>query len=101
MLNLSNNRIKDIEGISHLNHLAFLDLSSNLIELCDNICLPSSLIILRLSKNPILPETYRKPLVMYLNDLTELDKIKVVQAERLWYRGLLPKALTFNVQKNL
>jgi hypothetical protein len=51
--------------------------------------------ILRLNNNPV--EDYRKPMVVYLDDLTELDKIKVVQAERLWYKGLLPKQLGYNV----
>lgn len=32
---------------------------------------------------------YRKSLVLRLDNLEELDKIKVIQAERLTYRGLL------------
>ena len=93
MLNISNNKIVEIEGIYHLKNLAFLDISNNLIEKCDSDDLPENLIIVRMSKNPVKPEVYRKKLVMALNDLTELDKIKVVAAERLWYHGLLPKAL--------
>jgi hypothetical protein len=32
---------------------------------------------------------YRKQVVLYLNLLEELDKIKVIQAERLAYKGLV------------
>ena len=76
MLSLSNNKIKEIEGISHLSQLAFLDVSSNCIEIIDTSRLPTSIIILRMNNNPV--DDYRKEVVVYLNDLTELDKIKVV-----------------------
>jgi len=36
------------------------------------------------------PDDYRKEIVIVLDDLVELDKIKVIQAERLTYKGLLP-----------
>lgn len=44
---------------------------------------------------------YREKLVVALDDLCELDKLKVIQAERLFYRGLLPKHLRFSVQAKL
>jgi len=94
MLNLSNNRITEIDGISHLPELAFLDISSNLIEsYTPEEDLPESLIILRMNENPVEkadPKEYRKKSVLALKFLTELDKIKVIEAERLFYRGLLP-----------
>jgi len=37
-------------------------------------------------------EKYRHKIVVSLEYLTELDKIKVVAAERLVYRGLLPNS---------
>jgi Leucine-rich repeat (LRR) protein len=89
MLNLAHNNISKIEGLSHLKNLAFLDLSFNQIDSVETSQLPSGLMILRLNKNPV--ENYREKLVVYLTDLVELDRVKVVQAERLWYRGLLPK----------
>lgn len=33
--------------------------------------------------------------------MTELDKIKVIEAERLFYRGLLPPQLKFSVEKKI
>lgn len=36
------------------------------------------------------PKQYRKDAVITLDDLIEMDKIKVIQAERLCYKGLLP-----------
>ena len=53
--------------------------------------------ILRLNDNPIEKEDlkYREKNVLALDDLVELDKIKVIQAERLHYRGLLPKHFNF------
>lgn len=53
MLNLSNNKITEIEGISHLPELAFLDMSNNLIENYNpEEDLPQSTIILRMRDNP-------------------------------------------------
>lgn len=49
--------------------------------------------VLRLNDNPVEkknPRNYRKAIIIALDDLVELDKIKVVQAERLCYKGLLP-----------
>jgi len=46
-----------------------------------------------LNENPVEKEDpdYRKKIVVALEYLTELDKIKVIAAERLIYRGLLPQ----------
>ena len=46
-----------------------------------------------MNENPVEkaePKEYRKKSVLALKFLTELDKIKVIEAERLFYRGLLP-----------
>lgn len=46
-----------------------------------------------MNENPIEKKDsreYRKDMVMALEDLIELDKVKVIQAERLTYKGLLP-----------
>jgi len=70
MLNLSNNKITEIEGINHLPELAFLDISSNLIEsYSPDEDLPKSLIILRMNENPVEkaePKEYRKKSVLAL-----------------------------------
>lgn len=70
MLNLSNNKITEIEGINHLPELAFLDISSNLIEsYSPEVDLPKSLIILRMNENPVEkaePKEYRKKSVLAL-----------------------------------
>lgn len=44
---------------------------------------------------------YREKTVVALDDLCELDKIKVIQAERLFYKGLLPKHLKFSIEEKL
>jgi hypothetical protein len=44
---------------------------------------------------------YRKKSVIYLDLLLEFDRLKVVQAERMTYKGLLPKSVGFDVEKNL
>jgi len=70
MLNLSNNKITEIEGINHLPELAFLDISSNLIDnYSPDEDLPKSLIILRMNENPVEkaePKEYRKKSVLAL-----------------------------------
>lgn len=45
--------------------------------------------ILKLQGNPVDSATYRKPIVLAMSKLEELDRIKVVQAERLSYRGVI------------
>ena len=95
MLNLSNNQITKIEGIDHLDQLAFLDLSHNLIDKFEpEKELPTNVLICRLNNNPIEKgdPDYRKKTVLACEFMTELDKIKVVAAERLVYQGLLPRS---------
>lgn len=69
--------------------LAFLDLSNNEIEEIPDVKeLPAeSLMILKLNGNPV--SDYRKKVVLHLTKLEELDRIKVIEAERLAYRGLI------------
>ena len=88
-LALHNNQIKRIEGLKHLKKLAFLDLSNNEIEDIPNVEeIPSqSLMILKLFNNPV--KDYRKRIVLHLPKLEELDRIKVIEAERLAYKGLI------------
>ena len=75
-----------------MSSLVLLDLSSNLIEEYDEKRdLPKNLSYLRLNDNPVAStEDYRKCNVLALANLVELDKVKVLEAERLFYRGLLP-----------
>ena len=47
------------------------------------------------------PDDYRKEIVIALDDLVELDKIKVIQAERLSYKGLLPHTSRRKVEQML
>ena len=86
---LHNNQIKRVEGISHLHKLAFLDISHNLIEEIPDVKeFPSdNLMILKMQGNPV--TDYRKRMVLHLPKLQELDRVKVVEAERLTYRGLI------------
>jgi len=54
MLNLSNNKICEIECVNHLEKLVFLDLSFNLIETCDHAKeLPRNIQIMRMNENPL------------------------------------------------
>jgi len=101
---LSGNRIREIEGLAELPNLQYIDLSKNLIEAVEpGVCLPKSLMFLKLSDNPIsakeqLLSEYRKPFVLALENLVELDKLEVLVAERLFYSGMLPKC---NIEKML
>lgn len=45
--------------------------------------------ILKLQNNPISSKDYRKRVVLHCTKLEELDRIKVIEAERLAYRGLI------------
>lgn len=102
LLNLSNNLITKIEGLDHLSQLGFLDLSNNQIkEINPSKELPKNLCIFRLNENPVEKEDpdYRKKIVVALEYLTELDKIKVIAAERLIYRGLLPQTQFLRVNQ--
>lgn len=46
-----------------------------------------NLMILKMQGNPV--TDYRKRMVLHLPKLQELDRVKVVEAERLTYRGLI------------
>ena len=86
---LHHNQIKCVEGLKHLKKLAFLDLSHNLIEEIPDVSeLPGeNMMILKLSGNPV--KDYRKRVVLHMPRLEELDRVKVIEAERLAYRGLI------------
>ncbi len=62
-----------------------------------------SLLMLKLQGNPIVDKemTYRKPIVVCLPVLEELDKLPINQVERLSYQGLLPKVKIFKVLTEL
>lgn len=71
-----------------------MDLSNNKIETVTPAeSFPEGLMFLKLRGNPIAANGfgYRKQFVEALPELQELDKIKVLAAERLSYQGLLPK----------
>ena len=102
-LSLAENAIEEWFDIRYLGKLNFLDLSQN--KLKDNGAdkLPKSLIILSLQENPLTRESdnqfaYRKPYVLELPELEEMDSVNVIAAERLSYQGLLPKV---NIYKML
>lgn len=86
-LALHHNNLTKIEGLKHLSSLSFLDLSHNQISDFEISEIPVNLMILKMNGNPCVKEKkdYRKSLVVYLKQLEELDKIKVIQAERLAY----------------
>lgn len=91
-LALSNNQIKRIEGLSHLKQLAYLDISHNLIEAIPDVReIPANLLMLKTNGNPVQKYTkdYRKPIVLHASQLEVLDRVKVVQAEKLAYKGLI------------
>ena len=91
-LSLYYNNVKVVENLSHLNMLYFLDLSNNSIRSFDPKEFPKSLLILKMQGNPCTTEMpdYRKSLVTALPLLEELDRIKVVAAERVAYMGMMP-----------
>ena len=39
---------------------------------------------------------YRKPFVLHLSELEDLDKIEIVAAERMSYQGTLPRRININ-----
>ena len=86
--------ISEVCNLNHLNELQLLDLSNNLIvEVEDLNQLPNNLLSLKFIGNPIEQEakecrelaSYRKPFVMHLQQLEDLDKIEIVPAERMSY----------------
>ena len=93
-LSLGRNMISEVCNLNHLNELQLLDLSNNLIvEVEDLNQLPNNLLSLKFIGNPIEQEakesrelaSYRKPFVMHLQQLEDLDKIEIVPAERMSY----------------
>merc|ERR1711935_710946 len=104
MLNLSSNKISKLEGLAHLKNLVFFDVSDNKIEEFDpDSELPKGLQIVRMNDNPVEQndKKYREKLIVALDDLVELDRLQVIQAERLLYKGLLPKHLHPQVNNRL
>lgn len=89
-LTMQSNQIKRLEGLKHLKKLSFLDVSQNQIGEFDVAELPENIMIMKMVDNPCTKlEDYRKNVVVHLNLLEEFDRIKVIQAERLHYRGLI------------
>jgi hypothetical protein len=91
--------------LSHLLSLQFLDLSHNLIEDVGDLNeLPSNLLALKFIGNPIEQRAvnskqlsiYRKPFVLHLRFLEELDKIEIDAAERMTYEGTLPRRINID-----
>ena len=92
---LQKNQITCIQNLVHLESLQFLDLSNNLIEVVDETELPPNLLALKLIGNPVHAKAkgalsqYRKPIVLHLEHLEDLDKIEILPAERLTYQGVI------------
>jgi len=68
-----------------------LDISFNQIDRLDVSELPKNLMILKMMENPVAKNhpTYRKEIVVNLEKLEEFDRVKVIPAERLAYKGLI------------
>ena len=89
-LSLAENLIEEWFDIRHLEKLNYLDLSQNKLQGNGADKLPKSLIILSLQYNPLTTESsnqfaYRKPYVLELPELEEMDSVNVIAAERLSY----------------
>jgi len=105
-LAIQDNPIKEWFDLSYLMKLEFLDLSNNKIDHHKTDCFPEGLLVLKLQGNPLCQATdasahkfsYRSVYVENLANLDLLDNIEVLQAERLSYKGLLPR---MNLQKML
>lgn len=83
VLVLSNNQIKEITGIRHLEKLLLLDLSENCLESVNIECIPKSIIILNLKGNSSLEEAkYRPQLIGNLPKLKQLDEIDISDQEK-------------------
>ena len=107
-LSLAKNKLTDIANLNHLVALQFLDLSDNQIEAVSDLNqLPSNLLSLKLKGNPIEQQAsesgrlaaYRKPFVLHLTQLEDLDKLEIVAAERMSYLGTLPRSV--NIEEML
>ena len=72
-----------------------LDLSNNEIEEVDPKQLPANLLALKLIGNPVHTKAskqlsrYRKPIVLALELLEDLDKIEILPVERMTYQGII------------
>ena len=104
-LSLSKNKLTEIKNLNHLVNLEFLDLSDNLIEAVNDISqIPQNILSLKLIGNPIEQRAleskqlsaYRKPFVLGLADLTDMDKVEVIAAERMSYQGILPRSINLD-----
>ena len=90
-LSLQKNKISRIENLKHLESLEMLDLSNNEIEEVDPKQLPANLLALKLIDNPVHIKAkktlskYRKPIVLQLEFLEDLDKIEILPVERMTY----------------
>ena len=91
-----------MKHLSHLEELQALDLSNNKIEEIGDLNeLPPNLMSLKLLGNPIEQRAaeanqlskYRKPLVLHLQLLEQLDKIEIIPAEKMSYMGLLQRKI--------
>ena len=103
-LSLSKNKLTMVRHLSHLLELQALDLSGNLLETADLGEYPPNLLSLKLKDNPIEQAAaesgklslYRKPFVLHLKQLEQMDKIEVVAAERMSYEGTLPRRINID-----
>ena len=72
-----------------------LDLSNNEIEEVETKQLPANLLALKLIGNPVHTNAskqmskYRKPIVLALELLEDLDKIEILPVERMTYQGII------------
>ena len=104
-LSLAKNKLTAIENMGHLESLQFLDLSNNLIEAVPYLNeLPANLLSLKLIGNPIERQAsesnklaaYRKPFVLHLSQLEDLDKMEILAVERMSYQGTLPRRVNID-----
>ena len=70
-------------------------MSNNKIEVIDEKEFPPNLLALKLIGNPAHAKakgalsTYRKPIVLHLQFLEDLDKVEILPVERLTYQGII------------
>ena len=104
-LSLSRNRLTEVKYLNHLEGLQALDLGHNNIEeIADLNELPPNLLSLKLVGNPIEQRAvesgqlskYRKPFVLHLQLLEQLDKIEIVPAERMSYLGTINRRINID-----
>ena len=104
-LSLSRNRLTEVKYLNHLECLQALDLGHNNIEeIADLNELPPNLLSLKLVGNPIEQRAvesgqlskYRKPFVLHLQLLEQLDKIEIVPAERMSYLGTINRRINID-----